>query len=199
MNNTTTSTHYHRLLSFFQPPPPPLPPPSSAINTVVYPTPNCSTHPFMAEPTPPPPPLSQPSPSPPPPSPLPSTDDPSSNSDRSRIPQTNPSKIPIRPQKIRKLSSFASVDCATTLPEEIKRQSTIAEADASKAIILSTTTTTVVTKNRHLSSRFQSRSKTPQAPDLDLFFFLSISQERHLDFTLGLLPLDLSENPRQEA
>lgn len=77
---------------------------------------------------------------------LPPTEELSSTSDISQIATSNPSKIPIRPQKIRKLSSSTAIDSTT---EEIQPQTTIAEADASKAIVLSTTTTTtVVTKNR---------------------------------------------------
>ncbi|KAI3785294.1 hypothetical protein L1987_44410 [Smallanthus sonchifolius] len=74
-------------------------------------------------------------PLPPPPEESPST------SDISQIATPNPSKIPIRPQKIRKLSSPPAI-------EEIKPQSTIAEADASKAIVVSTATTPAVPKNR---------------------------------------------------
>ncbi|KVH92354.1 DNA glycosylase [Cynara cardunculus var. scolymus] len=77
--------------------------------------------------------------------PRPPTDEESFTSDISQIATSNPSKIPIRPQKIRKLSSSAAIG---SVMEEIKPQSTIAEADASKAIVLSTTTTAVVTKNR---------------------------------------------------
>ncbi|XP_071711557.1 alkylbase DNA glycosidase-like protein mag2 [Rutidosis leptorrhynchoides] len=58
---------------------------------------------------------------------------------------SNPTKIPIRPQKIRKLSS------SPLISDDTEHQSTIAEADASKAIVISTTTTTTpatVTKTR---------------------------------------------------
>ncbi|XP_071731326.1 alkylbase DNA glycosidase-like protein mag2 [Rutidosis leptorrhynchoides] len=61
---------------------------------------------------------------------------------------SNATKIPIRPQKIRKLSSSSS-SSSPPIDDEIKPQSTIAEADASKAIVFSTTTTpATVTKNR---------------------------------------------------
>ncbi|XP_023737825.1 uncharacterized protein LOC111885821 [Lactuca sativa] len=135
---TTTSPNHHH------------PPP---INIAVSATPNFTAYPIMGAEEPRPQPPSSQSQSPllsqqPQSPPLPPTEEPSSNSDLSQIPPTNPSKIPIRPQKIRKLSSFASTDSTTTLPEEIKPQTTIAEADASKTIILSTTTSTVVTKNR---------------------------------------------------
>ncbi|CAI9282555.1 unnamed protein product [Lactuca saligna] len=76
-----------------------------------------------------------------PPQPRPPTEEFSSTSDISHIVTSNPSKIPIRPQKIRKLSP-------STATEEIHPQTTIAEADASKAIVLSATTTPVATKNR---------------------------------------------------
>ncbi|KAK1433285.1 hypothetical protein QVD17_10195 [Tagetes erecta] len=73
------------------------------------------------------------------------TDQSSPTSDISQITTSNPSKIPIRPQKIRKLSSSTSVFNPI---EQIKPQSTIAEADESKSIVVSTTVTTAVTKNR---------------------------------------------------
>ncbi|KAL8250848.1 hypothetical protein R6Q59_034541 [Mikania micrantha] len=69
----------------------------------------------------------------------------SSTSDVSQIGISNPSKIPIRPQKIRKLSYTPAIDYTV---EEIKPQSTIAEADASKAIVVSTTTTIAAPKTR---------------------------------------------------
>ncbi|KAL8200444.1 hypothetical protein R6Q57_011783 [Mikania cordata] len=115
MNTTTTSTIHHR------------PPPITA--TVSPP----HTYPITGAEQPPPSPSLQ------------QTDDPSANSDQSQFPSINPSKIPIRPQKIRKLSPIASIDSTTTQPEEIKPQTTIADADASKSIILSTTS---ATKNR---------------------------------------------------
>ncbi|KAI3665463.1 hypothetical protein L6452_44090 [Arctium lappa] len=100
------------------------------------------------------PPLSQPPPPPP-------NDDSSPNSDLSQISLTNPSKIPIRPQKIRKLS----IDSTTT--QIINTQSTIAEADESKSIILSTTTTTTttttaVTKTRRRNPTQQSANDLPK-------------------------------------
>ncbi|KAK9066889.1 hypothetical protein SSX86_014213 [Deinandra increscens subsp. villosa] len=79
---------------------------------------------------------------------LPTENSPSPTSDISQIPTPNHSKIPIRPQKIRKLSSPPAINYAI---EEIhpQSQSTIAEADASKAIVLTTTTNSpAVTKNR---------------------------------------------------
>ncbi|KAI3813536.1 hypothetical protein L1987_18262 [Smallanthus sonchifolius] len=122
--NTTTSTTHHR------------PPPINATTSPTYP--------IMAADEPTPNPHLPPSPSPSP-SPLPSlprAGDSSPNSDLSQI----PSKIPIRPQKIRKLSSI-------TPPEEIIPQTTIADADASKSIILSTTTTSSKNRRRNPSTK----------------------------------------------
>ncbi|MFS7973277.1 putative DNA-3-methyladenine glycosylase II [Helianthus anomalus] len=95
------------------------------------------------------PPLNQ-QPSPPhsqPPPPPPPEEQPSLTSSISQLTPSNPSKIPIRPQKIRKLSSPPTI---TTTTVQLKPQSTtIAEADAS-AIVISTTTPTptTATKNR---------------------------------------------------
>nr|XP_043618202.1 DNA-3-methyladenine glycosylase 1-like [Erigeron canadensis] len=82
---------------------------------------------------------------PPPQSPQPP---PQSSNDISQMPPQNPSKIPIRPQKIRKLSTESPTIETTTQ----QSSSTIAEADASKAIITSTPTPTT-TKRRRNSTR----------------------------------------------
>ncbi|KAK1439147.1 hypothetical protein QVD17_04962 [Tagetes erecta] len=131
----TTSTIHHR--------PPPF-------NAAVSPSSNSKTYPLMASQQPssshsqPPPPL---------------TDDSSSISDLSQIQSTNPSKIPIRPQKIRKLSPISSLDSTT---EEIKPQTTIADADASKSIILPTTTTTVAATKTRRRNPSQSAKDLPK-------------------------------------
>ncbi|KAK9074760.1 hypothetical protein SSX86_003078 [Deinandra increscens subsp. villosa] len=138
-----TTHHHHR------------PPP---INAAVSSPATSKTHPTMvAEQPTPNPPSSQP---PPPSPPLPQTDDSPSNSDLSQI----PSKIPIRPQKIRKLSSIASTGTTTTtLPEEIQPRTTIADADAAKSIIVSiTTTTAVATKNRRRNPSQSAKSDLPK-------------------------------------
>ncbi|MFS8034176.1 putative DNA-3-methyladenine glycosylase II [Helianthus anomalus] len=88
-------------------------------------------------------------PTPKPPSPSPS---PSPNSDLSQI----PSKIPIRPQKIRKLSP------TTTPPEHPQPQPTIADADASKSIILSTPTPTPTAPKHRRRNPSHSATQTPQ-------------------------------------
>ncbi|KAM0001666.1 putative DNA-3-methyladenine glycosylase II [Helianthus debilis subsp. tardiflorus] len=104
----------------------------------------------MEQPHPQPPLNQQPSPPhPQPPPPPPPEEQPSLTSSISQLTPSNPSKIPIRPQKIRKLSSPPTI---TTTTVQLKPQSTtIAEADAS-AIVISTTTTTptptTATKNR---------------------------------------------------
>ncbi|KAJ0838184.1 putative DNA-3-methyladenine glycosylase II [Helianthus annuus] len=88
-------------------------------------------------------------PTPKPPSPSPS---PSPNTDLSQI----PSKIPIRPQKIRKLSP------TTTPPEHPQPQPTIADADASKSIILSTPTPNPTTPKHRRRNPSHSATQTPQ-------------------------------------
>ncbi|XP_076916332.1 alkylbase DNA glycosidase-like protein mag2 [Bidens hawaiensis] len=75
---------------------------------------------------------------------------PSPTSDNPQITPSNPSKIPIRPQKIRKLSSSPSTNPPI---EPINPQSTIAEADASKTIVVSPTTTTTAKNRRRNPSR----------------------------------------------
>ncbi|XP_076882443.1 DNA-3-methyladenine glycosylase 1-like [Bidens hawaiensis] len=81
------------------------------------------------------------------PKPPPEHSSPSPTSDNPQITPSNPSKIPIRPQKIRKLSSSPSSNPSI---EPINPQSTIAEADASKTIVVpsATTAATTTTKNR---------------------------------------------------
>ncbi|GJV40542.1 probable DNA-3-methyladenine glycosylase 2 isoform X1 [Tanacetum coccineum] len=70
---------------------------------------------------------------------------------------SNPTKIPIRPQKIRKLSSSPPPESPTPNP------TTIEQADSSKSIIITTTTptTTTTTKSRRRNPR-PSLTTTPQ-------------------------------------